>query len=517
MLADSKILNLPKVSLETKDLLPEYSGIYYVVDEKQIVWYIGKAKNICKRWQGKAHHRIYQLKHLKHKYFNIYYEQINFSQLDRREKQQIKKYNPHLNNSPVKSKKIRPTETLLRETIATISDFAFILGVEPPRREIKDRIGIAWLIQEQILDLPIIHICLDLTAFKATLNPQSVNEHQALIKKAFSTRKAYASKWEGFPKGYPFMFRLNVNGHVIEVNDLSVWVGKENIENTQKYNDTKIAKESFKVVTPESLFTIQNYNLEQQSNKIRLQRIKPYTSDLIPLLFNESVDTEAVKQKFYKFSEDHKTGKRGVGSRCCPIKSRLINSDFTTIDELLISRGINNNQYDENNIISMKRGMQDRIGLYIQCFNLDPKSPCLYAKTTDGSKVPVYNPVMQIVDNQKITSASCKFDIVYLLASVDEKAWLLVENYLKDFAFAHKKFNNKEGFIDKFYVSPRKFISPAKVNIKLTKMRYSVWIPFGMSEQYSTFEAAKQEITRRLNEADLPELKLTFRKENITK
>ncbi len=514
MLADSKILNLPKVSLETKELLPEYSGIYYVVDENKIVWYIGKAKNINKRWQGKAHHRIYQLKQLKHKYFDIYYEKINFSDLDRKEKQQIIKYTPHLNNSPVKSKKVHPTETLLRETIATISDFAFILGVEPPRREVKDRIGIAWLIQEQILDLPIIHICLDLNAFKTTLNPQSVNEHQALIKKAFSTRKAYASKWEGFPKGYPFMFRLNVNGHVIEVNDLSVWLGKENI---QKYNDTKIAKESFKVVTPESLFTIQNCNSEQQSNKIRLQRIKPYTLDLIPLLFNESVDTEAVKQKFYKFSEDHKIGKRGVGSRCRPIKSRLIDSDFTTIDELLISRGINNNQYDGNNIISMKRGMQDRIGLYIQCFNLDPKCPCLYAKTTDGSKVPVYNPVMEIVDNQKITSVSCKFDIVYLLASVDKKAWLLVENYLKDFASAHKKLNNKEGFIDKFYVSPRKFIAPAKVNIKLEKMKYSTWIPFGMSEQYSTFETAKQEIIKRLSEADLPGLKLTFRKENITK
>ena len=517
MLADSKILNLPKVSLETKELLPEYSGIYYVVDENKIVWYIGRAKNINKRWQGKAHHRIYQLKQLKHKYFDIHYENINLSELDQRETQQIVKYTPHLNNSPVKSKKVRPTETLLRETIATISDFAFILGVEPPRRKIKDRIGIAWLIQKQILDLPIIHICLNLNAFKSILNPQSVNEHEALIKKAFSTRKAYASKWESFPKGYPFMFRLNVNGHVIEVSYLSVWVGKENIENTQKYNDTKIAKESFKVVTPESLFTIQNYNLEQQSNKIRLQRIKPYTSDLIPLLFNELVDIEAVKQEFYKLGEDYRTGKRGVGSRCRPIKSRSIDSDFTTIDELLISRGINNNQYDGNNTISLKRSMQDRIGLYIQCFNLDPKSPCLYAKTTDGSKVPVYNPVMGIVNNKKVTSVSCNFDIVYLLASVDKKAWLLVENYLKDFASAHKQLNKQEGFVDKFYVSARKFIAPAKVNIKLEKMKYSTWIPFGMNEQYPTFETAKQEIIKRLSEADLPGLRLTFRKENITK
>ena len=66
MLANSEILNLSKVSLETKELLPEYSGIYYVVDENNLVWYIGKAKNIRKRWKGKAHHRIYQLQQLNH-------------------------------------------------------------------------------------------------------------------------------------------------------------------------------------------------------------------------------------------------------------------------------------------------------------------------------------------------------------------------------------------------------------------------------------------------------------------
>lgn len=99
MLADLEILNLPKVSLETKELLPQHSGIYYVVDENKVVWYIGKAKNIHKRWQGKAHHRIYQLKQLKHKNFSIYYERIDRSQLDTREKQQINKYTPHLNNT----------------------------------------------------------------------------------------------------------------------------------------------------------------------------------------------------------------------------------------------------------------------------------------------------------------------------------------------------------------------------------------------------------------------------------
>ncbi|MDJ0594559.1 MAG: hypothetical protein QNJ72_32055 [Pleurocapsa sp. MO_226.B13] len=91
MLADSEILNFSSTSLETKELLPEYSGIYYVVDENKVIWYIGKAKNLHKRWQGKSHHRIYQLKQLRHKLFNIFYEPVNSSQLDRREKQQIRK------------------------------------------------------------------------------------------------------------------------------------------------------------------------------------------------------------------------------------------------------------------------------------------------------------------------------------------------------------------------------------------------------------------------------------------
>ncbi len=89
MIADETILQLSKVTLQTKELLPEISGIYYVIDENNNVWYIGKAKNICKRWRGKSHHRIYQLQAQKKKHFTIYYEQVSESQLDNIEKQRI--------------------------------------------------------------------------------------------------------------------------------------------------------------------------------------------------------------------------------------------------------------------------------------------------------------------------------------------------------------------------------------------------------------------------------------------
>lgn len=473
MLADSEILSLPKVSLETKELLPEYSGIYYVVDENKIVWYVGKATNIRKRWQGKSHHRIYQLKQLKHKYFDIYYENINLSELDQREKQQIAKYTPHLNNSPVKIKKVRPTETLLRETIAKISDFAFILGVEPPRREIKDKISVQWLIQEQILELPIIHVCLDFITFKALFNPHSADEYIAIITKAFSTRKTYASRWESFLKGYLFMLRLSVNGYIIEFNDLQTWIGRQDLENYLNYNQTKIAQESIRTVTSESLFTIQNLSYKSK-NQVILPRIKPYTSDLIPLFFNESIDIQNLKQELQKVSCDYKSGKRGIGSRSSNTDSNFV------INQLLISRGIDPKKYSREEILRMSG--QDRIGLYIQFFHINLKNISRYVTTINGSKVSSYYAVHGLLNNQKVTSSSNNFTTVYLLTSVERKIWLLVEKYLQDFAKLSNRLHNGEGFTEKYYVSARKYIVSAKVNIKLKTINYSAWIPFGMNE-----------------------------------
>ncbi len=190
MIADAVILQLPKITLHAKQLLPEYSGIYYVLDESNNVWYIGQAKNIRKRWQGKSHHRIYQLEAQKKKHFTIYYEQVSESQLGSIEKQRIEKYNPHLNSSPVKPKQVRPTETLLRETITAIADFAFLLGVESPRKEIEAQISIEWLAQKKILGLSVIHVCLDIDILKKKFQPDSINEQEALLKTAFSSRKA---------------------------------------------------------------------------------------------------------------------------------------------------------------------------------------------------------------------------------------------------------------------------------------------------------------------------------------
>lgn len=43
MNANEYILQLPHISIKSRELLPENSGIYYVLDEQFIVWYVGQA------------------------------------------------------------------------------------------------------------------------------------------------------------------------------------------------------------------------------------------------------------------------------------------------------------------------------------------------------------------------------------------------------------------------------------------------------------------------------------------
>lgn len=516
MIADTVILQLLKVPLQAKQLLPEYSGIYYVLDENNNVWYIGKAKNICKRWQGKAHHRIYQLEAQKKKNFTIYYEQVTESQLDSVEKQRIEKYHPHLNSSPVKTKKVRPVETLLRETITAIADFAFLLGVEPPRKEIQSQITVDWLAQKKILGLSVIHVCLDIDDLKEKYQP-SIEEEEALIKMAFSSRKAYASKWESFPPVYSFMYRLYVNGYVVEVNYWNRWYSQEKLQEIREYTETTLAQESIRALTPESLAKIKNQAEENERYVLHLKRLTPYNVDLIKILFNEPVDSKVTKIMMGKISEDYKAGMRGIGSRSISIKSKLISSDFITIEELLMNRGIDPQKYNRGGEINLGYA-GEKMGLFIKCFSTDMKMPSKYETDANNQKYPVYyNLAYGILNNNKTYHAPSQFDTFYLLASVDKKGWLLVEEYLTDFARPATQLSNGEGYVKKFYVSPRKYIAPAKVNIKLETIGYSAWIPFGLNEEFATFESAKEEICKRLKYSGLPELNLAFKRETIEK
>jgi hypothetical protein len=499
LLADAFILTLPRVSLRFKDLLPEYSGVYYVLDETNTVWYIGKAKNIRKRWQGKTHHRIIQLEAQRQKHFSIYYEPVSEFQLDNIEKQQIAKYHPHLNTSPVKTKNVRPTETLLRETLAAIAPFAFILGVEPPRKVFVPQINnYPEMSAKRLLLLDVIHICLDDAVLQAVYLPESIEETLAISTKPFRTRKVYASKWDSFYSGGTYIHRLLVNGHAIEVTPWSRWCPKNESEGLRDYQQTSLILEPMNALTPESLSKLQQQSDISANRNLYLQRLNPYTSDPLRLLFeDQTINREKIGCELKQISEDYKARRRGIGTRL----------QLVDIQELLNSRGIDVSSYPGCS----------RIELCVLSFSADLKAPHRHRADVKVPQAQANNLARGIRDGKDVCSTPANFDIVYLLASVDLKAWLLVEEYLQDFARPATGLGEGEAYVKKFYTSARKYILPAKVNLQLTSFDYSAWIPFGPSGEFTTYESATEAIRQRLLHSGLPDLKVTFKREAIAK
>ena len=91
------------------------------------------------RWAGKSHHRLYQLQKERKTHFTIYYEILPKSQLDAIEPQRIEQYNPQLNGTKVNKKKLRPTETLLRETLVILAPLFNHATNTPPATAVPPR------------------------------------------------------------------------------------------------------------------------------------------------------------------------------------------------------------------------------------------------------------------------------------------------------------------------------------------------------------------------------------------
>ena len=64
MNANEYILQLPHRSIKNRELFPENSGIYYVLDEQFIVLYVGQAKNLRSRWVGDCNYQSWQVARL---------------------------------------------------------------------------------------------------------------------------------------------------------------------------------------------------------------------------------------------------------------------------------------------------------------------------------------------------------------------------------------------------------------------------------------------------------------------
>jgi len=91
---DINPLDLPSVNFEQKYLLPEISGIYFVVDGEKNIIYIGRATNIKKRWMN--HHQMNNCSDCK-----IHWMEVKGKTQLKLEHQYITKFRPKLNKFPL--------------------------------------------------------------------------------------------------------------------------------------------------------------------------------------------------------------------------------------------------------------------------------------------------------------------------------------------------------------------------------------------------------------------------------
>jgi predicted GIY-YIG superfamily endonuclease len=122
--------SLPFCFLKEKHLLPKNSGIYFVIDETNKVYYIGKAVNFRARWT--SHHRVDELEKLEKQFKIAYLTIIELDSLLQVEKAMINKFAPLLNHTTVKkdTRRVEDIPLLYFDGIyATVIEATAILGV----------------------------------------------------------------------------------------------------------------------------------------------------------------------------------------------------------------------------------------------------------------------------------------------------------------------------------------------------------------------------------------------------
>ncbi|MEG4446308.1 hypothetical protein QUB47_21405 [Microcoleus sp. AT9_B5] len=531
MSADEHILQLPHISLNSRTLLPEESGIYYVVDENSIIWYIGKAKNLRTRWTGDSHHRLYQLQKQRKQQFTIYYELLPESLLDIIEQQRIEQYSPQLNGTKVKAKKLASTERLLRETLFSLAPYSFVLGVESARKEDLKFIETSiywqdnWRVKKAVLPLTVIHICINLSELGYNWNSE-----MRFLRRIFRKRSNYYNNWEFAYtyKGKPIyelaVRRLLVNGLIIEVYGIE----REALQYIQGYDLTQVANVEVRAVDEASLAILKNKcllgiggislakdnqdDLYERLSRKAIERIYPYKQDLVKLLFNEEIDfsTKQVLPTNTTTVRDSNTGMLVRLANLANKKQYLV--------ALLTERGIDLNRYEVNKYLEcipkddnyIDSSRDKRMMTFVKPFFCDLKEPI--GKTDVKSGVfPISNSIYGAKGRTTQGSQHKTYKQVYLQTTVDRVFWLLLEAYLSD--FAKVKLNEEEGYIEKVYVSPRRFITPATVTVTLNG-KWKADIPFGSKDNMS-YKTSLETIASLLQASGIPKLKFSFTVESI--
>lgn len=132
MFSEFDLSKLPSLSLSQRNILPECPAIYFAVDSKNRVLYVGKAINLLTRW--KNHHRQEQLNRINRKNkIKIAWLQCsnNLTLLANTETYFIEFYQPLLNRTSVPAKTITPAETVLQQTLRKLAGLnVVVFGIE---------------------------------------------------------------------------------------------------------------------------------------------------------------------------------------------------------------------------------------------------------------------------------------------------------------------------------------------------------------------------------------------------
>ncbi|MBV9385657.1 MAG: GIY-YIG nuclease family protein [Chroococcidiopsidaceae cyanobacterium CP_BM_ER_R8_30] len=182
---------LPCLSLSQRNNLPECPAVYFAVDSKNRVLYVGKAINLLARW--KDHHRLEQLSIINRRN-RVVIAWLSCSNnqkaLADTESYFINFYQPLFNRTSVPVKKITPAETALRQTLCKLVALdVVVMGFE------------------QALDssLPIVHLKYPFSILKndTTIGGLSSKSNTGAVSnviRANNKRKSTNSKWQEYER-----------------------------------------------------------------------------------------------------------------------------------------------------------------------------------------------------------------------------------------------------------------------------------------------------------------------------
>jgi hypothetical protein len=512
----------PHLDLKSRELLPESSGIYYILDDDNIVWYIGKAKNLKVRWTGAGHHRLAQLQKQVKKRLIVYYELVPEPILDQTERQRIEQHSPQLNGTKVKSQKSKPIEVLLRETLTELAQYLYVIGVEPPRKEDNNFVSDAkkwndaWRIQASVLPAKVIHIGFDSTKFNEDLGDGNLTIK--VLSKIFRHRPNFTANWDckATKKSRCISWlpvtRLFCNRFAIEMYEAK----EETIAYLQDWNPYNLAGVRLKAISGKSLDSLrsngililgglskktENSDYQEFCNR-SIDRLTPYQDNTVKILFDKDFSpkeqsvVQQLREKEEQTVQDSNSRITNLNKRRKFILDLLSSNPHYDLNKYSTLETLQPIDTTHNYPAMLKAG---KMPIYIQPFSCDLQE--------------VRGPVARVKGSQGEFICIAKhhpYQRLYLERWVERSIWLLLEPHIHDFAKIH--LSEDEGSVQEYFVSARKKLFHAVLRITLGKT-VKAEIPFG-SDGVLGWVQATNIMTQRLNSSEIEGLKFTFKAED---